>query len=785
MLVVVSIIFVFLLVPSAFSQSNFGCCIDTVSGCRNVFTDQEIATCQERFAFESGTSCFPIAAQPDIPVTDNPICGNIGCCCFDDGTFAGGVVQDTCSNLGGNYRAGSDCSAACGAPPVDTDITCSDLNGFWCEAGDKSENAEVLTGITNFDDRPSTTSQCYNIQCVTDSCEKGDEGFEIFCADGENNDQDCSIDTLDDDCQNSVAGTVKDINGRAISNVKVVITNNLAAQYGKDESYTTFSVSGGDYFFQGMSYGNSYRVEVDDPFWEAVVLPDTFRLSTNNKFANNKDIVVVPRDAQPVAGTVKDESGNLIEDALVLVENTEFAQNTDSEGEFFFEHIPKGSYDALAFKDGFFPSNKKRFSVQNDPVSFDLILRTEGCDVASPVPQLVNATNTRGNTHINLQFKSTGCFPQAFAIHRCNQDLQTCTNSSEFAILDVLGKNAETYIDEDTEWNTTYSYFVTAFYGEGASRQSDASNIISIYTGDDDCEDRLHSGQFCDYQFSYQDGIKQLAGSNGFFCDANNQLNVVRVCTDETKCIETQSGDSQSETICKTLDICEPVEENLFGLYFTEDICEGPNNQRFCVFDYSATNVDSCFSCSQYTSCFDYRSEGTCEENICGVGECEWVETDATLNQGICIDKTRNVCEDCNNPFNQVFGSCNADLCSQLGACSYSALDQKCETCGEVSCYDYTSPDFCDSRKRIEINLKDNSLQRASQDSCELGSCIWNAVGQSCAKDADGDGRDDCESFAGAGDYLEEYCLVDTIPPETTVKFEKKVLQSYRPDKRC
>ena len=152
------------------------------------------------------------------------------------------------------------------------------------------------------------------------------------------------------------------------------------------------------------------------------------------------------------------------------------------------------------------------------------------------------------------------------------------------------------YYDNNIQWETTYNYELIAVYpilGESTPAP------YSILTGYEECE-----------------------GKNNEFCDNNirkrcNEFNQVSVPLTNTQLINCQQNglictgpDETGLTYCKSGKACSS-EFNPFGLYANLNDCYGnildSQYQNNCYFDYSSTIVNTCNSCSELNSCFDYN----------------------------------------------------------------------------------------------------------------------------------------------------------------------------------
>ncbi len=770
------------------ATSTWGCCADTVTGCRNVYTTAQIQDCvNSHYAFEGDKSCFPIASNPGLNITTNPVCNQVGCCCFNDGTFSARVTGQACLSLSGTLKQGTDCGVVCNSVvPINT--TCASLGGSWCNSTSKAAGAIAITGITDYSGKPGTEYTCYNLQCTTpaNNCQKGNSSYEIYCLDGINNDQDCSTDVADTDCQNSVGGFVKNQYGIGISNVKIKIVNKLANVFGKDEIFYTYSSGNlGTLFYQGLSKGN-YDVFVDDPIYTNTNSISGFTIDENTKFISGIQITVVQKNSYKLKGNVVSNNGSAVVGALVVLDNSEYSAYTNSTGGFVIENVKAGNYFGIAYKTEYISSIRTPTSVGLGKENYlALQLRTGDCSTSPSAPKISSINNVKGKTDIILNFNSNNCTPNSYTIYRCNKAIGLCSNSSEYTPVANAGAGVISYLDSGLFWNTTYNYIVLANYGTGSSMKSVASLPASINTGNENCNGVINFNKHCNYNFITLSGTKTLSSSTVFYCNANNSITTVGSCTNNSKCTEDPSISGTDTAYCRQIDNCSPLSNNYFGLFFgnnfNNNACQGQSNQKFCALDNSITNVNACNNCKDYTTCVDYKTENACNVNNCGLGSCEWKTTDSTLKLGICIDKIKSNCDSCTDVFNRVFGSCNSDVCNSLGNCSFSKTSGACNSCSATSCYDYDGANSCGNSPYGAINLKTNAVIIA-QDTCKIGVCAWNPTVSdgTCFKDADADGRDDCESASiifganGTNAYTQDYCKKDVLPPETKILLNKK-----------
>lgn len=788
------IFLVFVSVPFVFSV-DWGCCVDEVIGCRPVETAEEINSCIEAdYYFEEGVACWEIPGV-DVPVIDNSYCAQTGCCCLGD-TFQENLGEEQCTSLGGEYSSNTDCYDACSIDYVDEDVTCDNLGGYWCAEDNRNEDAINLTGSVESElGRPSMDYFCYSLPCVEEEPEECvGTGISEVCSNGIDDDGDCFADTADSDCGFSIRGNIVDMYGTPISNVKLRFTNsdhkNSPDSFnGFIDRFTTYSVgASGEFFFTGFSLSN-YEIEVIDSNYK--LKDGSFSVKVEETTEDLGNLVVVPRNSFSIVGTVE-SNGIPQEGAIVSVEGTFLNTITDEEGNYEINNVlienPNLYYEVTAFKEGFYPLSK---SVKTGGVgvaqNLDFMLSSNLCSLSLQRPFIESYSNVKGKTSIKLNVNSGGCKPEKYSIYRCEGDCKDVNES--FTLVDQISGAENFFIDESPNllWNTVYTYYIKT---QSDGIESMESKFVTVNTGDSLCKDKENVGVFCVYERA--NGLSAVSSSKGAYCDANNKVIVSEVCPSGSQCVEENPGKVDSITSCKVLEDCSGGQTNLFGLYSDKVSCEGEAGVNMCVYDYSETNVDSCFSCKEYSGCFDYRSEESCEKNICGVGDCEWSLTDENLNSGICFDRAKSTCSDCNTPFNRIFGVCNQDSCTKLGDCSFSAITGDCQDCEMTSCYDYSDEESCAGGEyNLRLDDKTNLLVLGSDDSCGIESCKWDHTQDLCYKDSDVNFEDDCsyllnryqmdESGRGLSTYTIDVCYHDYLAPVTSARFDIKRFNPFDP----
>lgn len=407
---------------------------------------------------------------------------------------------------------------------------------------------------------------------------------------------------------------------------------------------------------------------------------------------------------------------------------------------------------------------------------------------------VVDAVPVKGEKAINLSYDVV-CPASRVLIDRCAGP--QCSSFSNIADLPYPSY----FVDYGTAarpllWDQDFSYRVRVEYDlQGLSEPA----VVIANPGDIECAGRGDE-EFCVSEFTYLPFEDYLAehgygtASSAFFSSSSfqsdvasyfgNKFNSAFVCDDENVlsspvlqcdvdevCVGRPAGaECLSETVCGAFDP--------FGLFGSVSLCEGMFSSNYCFFDRSSTVVDECYSCSPAMVCYDYKSEGSCSRDNCGVGNCEWSGIDDT-GLGVCVDSEEDNCEYCSA---ESFSSPTLNVSSPLESCSdakaealstsqsvcfYDRVHKTASGCDLAYCGLYSSTQCSAPANGIVLD-DDNGLVSSSTDPCGIGVCdllqVSTATGvlRVCFKDADGDGLRDCPP----GDVA---CERDYFPPETSL----------------
>lgn len=388
-----------------------------------------------------------------------------------------------------------------------------------------------------------------------------------------------------------------------------------------------------------------------------------------------------------------------------------------------------------------------------------------------------------------------------------------CFEATGYAIVRYEGENkgpaktfdskVSSYVDDMVEWGKTYKYEIVVLFDKG--RKSEPTESDQINVGSEMCEGKYTNGKW--ETFCYNDiSDTQI-----------NERKFVWTCTNENKLTSTNcdalgknyfcSPSTDTTAQCKSDEMCR-LDSNPFGLYSSLNQCYGTSNPNlgtgnFCTYDYTNSIVDSCKSCTQIKSCFDYVSEEACKINSCLGTECVWVGSAGNpsginydilpnaismmasieTGRGFCAPKDYDKDDQCSlcssgaTMFENYY--CTADICSTLGAC-YSQNDlAKCNSCGEnptikSNCYSYLTQLECVGNSSVKFDEK--GLFSLSDDSCSWNRCSWIGTKDagSCVKDGNADKKDDCQEFVNIGER--NLCKIDTEPPRTELKSDSTLV---------
>lgn len=357
------------------------------------------------------------------------------------------------------------------------------------------------------------------------------------------------------------------------------------------------------------------------------------------------------------------------------------------------------------------------------------------------------------------------------------------------------------YVDDTVAWNTVYTYELTPLYATSAEIAGISSGEVS--PGHEACENKYHDDTgwetFC---LSGEKNIRKTV----WICNENNEL-VGSDCAVQ----DGQGYDfycarvAERVAACKNDVYCSQGGDPL-GLYYNRYQCYGTEKPAeattYCYYDTTGTVVDSCRSCSDIDTCFDYTSKDACEVNNCFTKECQWVAGAANTavidydiilpsvvvaetGAGYCVEKKYNTDDKCFlcSPSATLFENyyCTAEVCAGLGRCFSENKLRECVPCGaapttEKNCYSYRTELECTQGSPVHKDVFGTITH--SKDQCNWGKCFWKGISNgkgSCIKDGNGNGEDDCSPFSGIEAQL---CRMDVSSPKTTLLSQKPFVLS-------
>lgn len=408
------------------------------------------------------------------------------------------------------------------------------------------------------------------------------------------------------------------------------------------------------------------------------------------------------------------------------------------------------------------------------------------------------------------------------------------------------------YDDSSLAPQTSYCWQIKATYYDEVLGASE-SEIVEVCqeSGNSECMNG-QINQLC----ADPDSLGQL---QPYSCDADNKLvEITPACAANEVCL---GPDSDGEVHCSSAEVCDLCNGG-YGMYSylsfrLEDVASplggvipsilcnefpvsydngGSGYSPICYLKETHTVADSYDSCSEVTSCYDYRNEDSCLTNTCEhsfAQNCAWQPLEsygAELGIGVCAPSEPELenCARCHDNF--LSPDCYDALCELHSnqqnpdtACYYAKrgfsdddAEFMCLSKEDVVCSDYKTKDDCvgDSIHRVNdiwgafadityptstgglqnIMHPDggshsffyNGLDYTSHDLFAKGVCQWNAAENECVKNADNfleeinNGTfvfaDDCESLDSEEEIAR--CLTDKFVPTTSLNLRNPPIYS-------
>ncbi|HLP79815.1 MAG TPA: carboxypeptidase regulatory-like domain-containing protein [Acidobacteriota bacterium] len=541
---------------------------------------------------------------------------------------------------------------------------------------------------------------------------------------------------------------------------------NLVIVKAVKSGFSTYAVvqADGTYSIRNLAAG-TYSVSIDSTDFYAAAQSIVLNLGEQR---TNVDLVLLPKNLLTITGKVKTAAGVGISQAIVQVSQLPIAVMAATDGTYTVK-IPNAkltSYTLVASGATIFT---KSFVIAvptgQSTITQDLIVDLNTCAGSIPAPVLT-LNHVKGVSSVRLNWSMPTCanLIDGYTVLRCDGTTATCTDAQFFPITSV-GSGVLTVTDSSTAWSRTYTYKVLASSG---GRTSESAKV-QITTGEVACAAVTDTNYFCSINTTMSP-----ARDIAVRCTTNNTLQVKEVCPSASKptstlCVESVNANGDPDASCIAPSACgEHTSANPFSLYYDEALCNAKSTT--CYYDRGTTSVNTCLSCQPIMTCGSYGTKSACEADRCYASNdgCQWIQTNTILNTGVCVDKKKPSCTDCN-----AGNLCDEDSCRAISslsaskyACTFSGGD--CKSCAQTSCYGLTTQTECGASGGT-LNSATNELAPPSSNSCNLLSCNW--VANACVKDADANGIDDCSIQQGTQTLSQTECRSDKVPPVTYVFF--------------
>lgn len=371
------------------------------------------------------------------------------------------------------------------------------------------------------------------------------------------------------------------------------------------------------------------------------------------------------------------------------------------------------------------------------------------------------------------------------------------------------------FIDDEVEWEHSYSYTLVPVYENLFDAFSLKAEIPPIFVGNAECEGRYseENNKWEKFCLPDLDETTEDEGLVTWSCKNDNTLYVVKNCVATEHCAPGEGG-----ATCKEENACTDF-GGPFGLFYSKNACYGVDEDydlesgeealNYCYYDYTKSIQDTCHSCNSISSCFNYQSRDACELNSCFSEKCVWInagesesdlvdydrfldELDYSTNDlevigeetgaGFCVQEGYegyNTCNLCGPESMEIFENyfCTADICSGLGRCFSNDRLTDCYTCGDypsngANCEKYVTELECNNG--VDVGNA-NGIYSYSEDTCDWGRCAWDRT--NCFKDGNADTVNDCQEFSPS---VQSECRKDISPPMTTlVATELPVISTF------
>ncbi|USN45899.1 MAG: hypothetical protein H6502_02080 [Candidatus Woesearchaeota archaeon] len=315
---------------------------------------------------------------------------------------------------------------------------------------------------------------------------------------------------------------------------------------------------------------------------------------------------------------------------------------------------------------------------------------------------------------------------------------------------------------EDASANQ-YCAVIPEHFEESENQEDDFPFIVTVDTSSDSLRDQEPYRAQCNDDFQLQN-VEDVEEVNGVvFCAHANGNPEEDVSVEDFGCIEYQGPGNQGIlTKCIENTACDKC-NSVFGLLANDNTevtvagetyaCSENDIQdaNICYKERTPTNVDKFVSCAKITSCYDYASQQTCQNNPCDAAaatSCAWNAFDetGTIGVGLCVPTNSEV-QDCSRCEETFFpGLCTRDLCELLGTCFFNTYNNHlfddqvagglCINEREIFCEAYDTQQECVDAGAYNIHFSglntpyaegtnDYSIISPSHDWGSFGRCSW------------------------------------------------------------
>ncbi|MDP7467540.1 MAG: hypothetical protein QGF25_04845 [Candidatus Woesearchaeota archaeon] len=420
----------------------------------------------------------------------------------------------------------------------------------------------------------------------------------------------------------------------------------------------------------------------------------------------------------------------------------------------------------------------------------------QGCDnpAFNPPPQNLNVLHVPGEKEVNIVFDVL-CTPELIKLSRCA--------GSQCSDFEIIRQGVFTsFNDQDQEllWEESYTYRVVAVFNGKDSEPA----LQSITLGDILCWKQTRKVPFCVNIASFLEPIRRsFLEQNGlgiippsafqpnvfetnvreFFgqkleaahtCNSFNRLSKTDECG-VNACVNTLVS-----TVCANTDPCAT---SPFALFNNEAECEGAANRNFCFFNRGISVVDECTPCKNTMRCHDYKSQGACGRDHCGIGGglCEWRDVIGELGVGACIHLEEDNCGNCVSEgtlaqsiraTNRLFDQCTETKATQLSSntdpCLYNPELRIAVSCRGATCSDHKASQCGSPSGGVQLDGQNRVIVGSTANTCGINVCQLNPSTRRCFKNADGNSNVPIQDCFG-----DRECEEDLIPPETKPFFSK------------